>query len=174
MSDVTISMRTDLFFDRAKIMKAVDDGTRRSMSKGLAFIRKRARSSIRRSKKSSVPGQPPRAHSTSPVASIKNIQFYYDTATKSGICGPVKLNGYRKIKTAKPVPATLEFGGTVRFLRGAYAGGGKARRGKPNKLYVVKTPFAKRILARPFMQPALEKEVAAGNVLSAWKGQVHE
>ena len=184
---LTISINTELFFDRKRVSDAVDRGTRRAMSKGLAFIRKRATSSIRKTQISSRAGEPPRSHSANPTVSIRNIQFQYDPASKSGICGPVKLNGRaRLVRPAKTLPATLEFGGPVAFRRGALierstrnrpgldSGGRFTRVSSSGRYYVVTRAFGKMYRARPFMGPALEKEVAAGTILDSWKGQIHE
>jgi hypothetical protein len=50
------------FFDRAKVKNAVDAGTRRVLSRFGAFVRTRARTSIRKRKGTSPPGGPPHAH----------------------------------------------------------------------------------------------------------------
>lgn len=170
-----LTFRTDLFFNSAKVKKAVDDGTRRAMSKGLAYIRRRARSSIRRTRRSSLPGQPPRTHTSNPVVTIKNIQFQYDPASKSGICGPIKLHRQSRVRPVKTVPATLEFGGKVMFQRGAWAPQQQGTRtGQRTRLVRVQQAFAATYRARPFMGPALEKETQAGTILKAWEGEVHE
>ena len=183
---LTIRISTEFFFDRKKVIDAVDRGTRKAMSKGLVFIRKRARSSIRKDKVSSRAGKPPRSQSSNPTVSIRNILFAYDPASKSGVCGPIKLNRRATdVRTVKTLPATMEFGGSVAFKKGALIPrtgknkAGRDSRGKftkstNGKYYVVTRPFIKNYRARPFMVPALEKEVALGNVLDAWKGQVSE
>ena len=109
------------------------------------------------------------------MVSIRNIQFQYDPATKSGICGPVKLNGRAtKVRAVKTLPATMEFGGTVRFSKGALIPIASAKKNKAGgKYYVVTKPFIKTYRARPFMGPALERETAAGTILDSWKGQIH-
>lgn len=51
------------FFDRKAVLAAVDKATLRVLSKFGAFVRRRAKSSIRKRKKASPPGQPPSSHS---------------------------------------------------------------------------------------------------------------
>ena len=48
-----------MFFDRAKVKNAVDKGVRKVLSKFGAFVRRTARSSIRKRKRVSAPGEPP-------------------------------------------------------------------------------------------------------------------
>jgi len=52
-----------LFFDSPKVVRAVDRTTRRVLSKFGAFVRRTARSSIRKRKRISEPGSPPSSHS---------------------------------------------------------------------------------------------------------------
>ena len=82
------------FFDRAAVERAVDNGTRRALSKFGAFVRQRARTSIRKRKATSKPGSPPSSHE----GSLRRlILFAYDPGRKSVVIGP----------------ALLEYGGTV-------------------------------------------------------------
>lgn len=123
-----------LFFDREKVVRAVDSAKRAVLSKAGAFIRTVARTSIRKRKGSAPPGLPPHSH----VGLLRNlILFGYDRASDSVVVGPAKLN--------KPneAPRVLEHGGTTTATRFA--------RGKRRSRRV-------RIAARPFMGPALEKE----------------
>lgn len=127
------------FFDTEKVRRSVSAGARRVLSKFGAFIRTRARSSIKRPGKKqkkanavSPPGSPPLAH----TGLIKLIFFAYDAATESVVCGPIKLTG----KSGR-VPTILEQGGDTVIS-------GTAKR-KPRRA---------TIAARPFMGPALEAE----------------
>ncbi|GJQ27797.1 MAG: hypothetical protein HBSAPP02_28290 [Phycisphaerae bacterium] len=130
-----IDMRIkSLFFDREKVVRAVDKAKRAVLSKAGAFIRTVARTSIRKRKDSAPPGSPPHSH----VGLLRNfVLFGYDRASDSVVVGPVKLN--------KPTeaPRVLEHGGTTTIT--------KFSRGRLRKRRV-------RIKARPFMGPALEKE----------------
>jgi hypothetical protein len=90
------------FFDRAKVVRALDRANRRALSKAGAFVRTRARTSMRKRRGSARPGQPPYAH----VGLLRNlILFVYDAVKRTVVVGPAKLN--------KPgrVPALLEHGG---------------------------------------------------------------
>jgi hypothetical protein len=122
-----------MFFDTKKVKSATDRATRKVLSRFGAFVRKTARWSIRRRKKSSKPGHPPSAHSDL----LKKIFFVYDSSRRSVIIGPIRLN--------KPgnAPEALEYGGASRVTSG--------RRGRRKSRTV-------RIAARPFMQPAFMKE----------------
>ncbi|MCK6485469.1 MAG: hypothetical protein HUU27_13945 [Phycisphaerae bacterium] len=130
-----IDMRIkSLFFDREKVIRAVEKAKRAVLSRAGAFIRTVARTSIRKRKGSAPPGSPPHSH----VGLLRNfILFGYDRASDSVVVGPVKLN--------KPTeaPRVLEHGGTTTVT--------KFSRGRLRKRRV-------RIKARPFMGPALEKE----------------
>jgi hypothetical protein len=118
------------FFDTDAVMRAVKAAERKVLSKMGAFIRTRARSSIRKRKATSAPGQPPSSHE----GSLKRLIFFaYDAQRNSVVIGPVQF----KQGTA---PKLLEFGGetTRRYKSGAM------RRMKYH--------------ARPFMAPAGKAE----------------
>lgn len=120
------------FFDRAKVLNAVDAATRRVLSRFGAFVRTRARTSIRKRKGTSAPGGPPYSH----VGLLRNLIFFaWDDSSKKVVIGPVLIN--------KPTgaPENLEYGGTADVP----AGRGKTRRAK--------------IEPRPYMGPALQKEL---------------
>jgi hypothetical protein len=151
----------NLFFDRQAVTSQVDAATRKALSKAGAFVRRSSRSSIRRRKRVSRPGEPPSAHSTDPVASIKNILFAYEPQNQSVVIGPVRLNGKQVVGGAivsGTVPQTLEFGGTVGLRekrvgkRWVSIGRRKARPGQPTRIRKVK------YAPRPFMGPALDRE----------------
>lgn len=91
------------FFDTKAVRDAVDAGTRKALSKFGAFVRQRARSSIRTRKKSSPPGQPPSSHE----GSLKRLIFFaYDAEKKTVVIGPVPFR-------TGAAPALLEYGGAV-------------------------------------------------------------
>ena len=121
----------DMFFDRHVVMAAVDNAKRKVLSKAGAFIRQAAKTSIRKRKGTSKPGQPPFSHEGS---LRKFIYFGYDRAADSVVVGPVGF----KSSTA---PAVLEHGGTIAVVR----------RGKRARVGV-------KIAARPYMWPAFEQE----------------
>ncbi|MCK6458231.1 MAG: hypothetical protein L6Q92_17090 [Phycisphaerae bacterium] len=142
-----IDMRIkSLFFDRERVVRAVDKAKRAVLSKAGAFIRTVARTSIRKRKGSAPPGSPPHSH----VGLLRNfILFGYDRASDSVVVGPAKLN--------KPTeaPRVLEHGGVTTVTNFA--------RGRLRKRRV-------RIMARPFMGPALEKE--RPKLPKRWAGSV--
>jgi hypothetical protein len=138
----------DMFFDRAKVARAVDSGVRKVLSKFGAFVRTTARHSIRKRKAVSQPGHPPSSH----VGTLKRLIFFgYDSARKSVVIGPTPFRG------EAVVPELLEqdhTAGTVRRVRGKH-------RGK----VVVMT-----YRARPYMGPAFEQEKA--KLPALWAGSV--
>jgi phage gpG-like protein len=142
-----IDMRIkSMFFDRPKVQRAVDRSKRRSLSRAGAFIRQRARTSIRKRKRQSRPGQPPSSHTG---LLRRFILFGYDRRSDSVVVGPV---GFRRSRS----PHVLEFGGrtTVESRR---------RGGRRQKRTV-------RIAARPYMRPALEKE--RSQLPAVWRNSV--
>lgn len=129
---INLSVKS-VFFDRAKIEKEVERGRRKALSRAGAFVRRTARSSIRRRKNASRPGQPP----TSQTGDLRKILFAYDPVSRGVVVGPVKFKSGN-------APEVLESGG-VAVIRASRSRGRKrpARRVK--------------IEARPFMAPALDK-----------------
>jgi hypothetical protein len=125
-----------LFFDSPKVVRAVDRTTRRVLSRFGAFVRRTARSSIRKRKRISKPGDPPSSH----TGLLKKFIFFgYDPAKRSVVIGPERLSQ----KGRGEAPHLLEYGG---LLRQGYAGQGRKQQGNA------------RIRPRPFMGPAFEKE----------------
>ncbi|RLF32862.1 MAG: hypothetical protein DRN08_06135 [Thermoplasmata archaeon] len=123
------------FFDRKAVRSAVDRTARRVLSRFGAFVRRAARSSIRKRKRTSAPGEPPSSH----TGLLRRFIFFgYDAGKRSVVIGPARLN--QKIGDA---PAALEHGGTSTVIEGM--------RGRRRKRRV-------RIKARPYMGPAFEQE----------------
>jgi hypothetical protein len=130
-----------LFFDRQIVTNMVGKTAVKNLSKAGSYIQRSARSSLRRRKKSSAPGTPPSVHSKDRFANLKNIWFVFDPATASVVVGPVRLNSSGLVGSNRPtVPALHELGGT------AVVGMGKRRR-------------RARYAARPFMGPAMQREL---------------
>ncbi len=128
--DFGLSVRIkDAFFDRDKVIKAVEKGKLRALSKIGAYVRRRAQTSIRYRKKSSPPGKPPSGHKsgayTRPKLNKKTgvttrqqvsplrdlIWFAYDADTSSVVVGPILFKG--ATKQDPPAPELLEHGGEV-------------------------------------------------------------
>jgi hypothetical protein len=147
---------------------------RKALSKAGAFIRRRARSSLRRRKKSSEPGQPPSVHTSDRVATLKNILFAYEPQSESLVVGPVKLN--QKAALLGPqlgdatVPQVHEFGATVKVREVKVGKGWRSgmRRVRPEQTIRVR---AATYPERPFMGPALDAE--KDNIPDAWEGSVN-
>lgn len=119
------------FLDRDRFKRAVDAGSRRVLSKTGAFVRQRAKTSIRKRKRPSPPGSPPSSHTG---LLRKFIFFAYDPTTRSVVVGPAALR-------ARPTaPEALEKGGMSPVRR----------KSGPKSVY---------IRQRPYMVPALEKEM---------------
>ena len=123
---------TKLFFDTKAVRGKVDAGTRRVLSKFGAFVRRTARSSIRKRKKLSSPGAPPSSH----IGLLKKFIFFgYEPVKRSVVIGPVRLSQ----KGRGEAPHLLEYGGATKVEHR-----GKSKRAK--------------VRPRPFMGPAFEKE----------------
>ena len=134
------------FFDRSKIETAVQRMWKRQLSRFGAFVRQRAKTSLRYRKKPSAPGQPPAAHRTGrrkhvnkktgaikirPVSLLREFIFFgYEQDSNTVVIGPALLRGTKR-QGNQTVPELLEYGGN--------AGG-------------------KRYEPRPFMRPADIKE----------------
>jgi hypothetical protein len=169
----------DAFVDSQKVINAVDRATRRALTKSLAFVRTRARTSVlRRRRESSSPGNPPSIHSSDSVATLRNILFAYDERTKSGVVGPVKLNQVNLTSTGSlTVPQILEGGASVGIREEQWKNSPTGRwfrrdnrmRSNPGKRYRVRTATYR---ARPFMGPSLQIEADKGNIASPWANVV--
>jgi len=135
------------FFDRKAVMDKVDRATRKVLSRFGAFVRTAARSSIRRRKTPSAPGQPPSSH----TGLLKKFIFFgYEPEKRSVVIGPARLN--QKIGNA---PEALEHGGMSIVLAGS-------RKNKSQRRVDIQ--------ARPYMGPAMEKE--KHKLPSMWAGSV--
>lgn len=180
--DLTMRV-TERFMDRAAIARLVKKGMAGPLSKIGAFLRRRARSSLRRRKRVSQPGEPPSVHSDSSIATLKNILFAVDEQRSAVLCGPVKLNQVQRVVDigTQTVPQIMEFGGTVRIHEESRADGQPWRNGvmwrrrdlrrgtKTWKRYRVRSASFE---PRPFMGPALEAEVQAGTIPRTLSGTV--
>ena len=181
---VSIAIK-DWFFDREAVQKAVERGNLRALSKAGAFIRTRARSSLRRRKKPSPAGSPPSVHSRDSFATLKNILFGLEPQRQAVIIGPVALRGSSGNAATAPVsgtvPNVMEFGGAIAVSEQQvtfHDHGQKVvqwvqanpRRRRPGKRDIPRRRRRVRVDARPFMGPALEAE--AQHIPDAWSGSV--
>jgi len=135
-----------LFFDRKAVQDKVDPAARKVLGKFGAFVRQRARTSIRKRKAVSEPGQPPSSH----LGLVRQwILFAFDKVRKSVVIGAARLRG--KIGNA---PEALERGGPSqtlvrlqhRGLRGFLQG-------------MLRQTRTTNVRARPYMQPAFDAEI---------------
>jgi hypothetical protein len=123
------------FFDAAAVKKAVDTGTRKVLSKFGAYVRTRARSSIRKRKQPSPPGKPPSSH----AGQLRLIFFAWDPMAQTVVVGPIPFRS--KGGESGVVPRLLERGGVATL---------RSRSGAARK--AVYAP-------RPYMLPALAAEM---------------
>ena len=140
-----ISLKSkSMFFDSPKVTSSVERGTRRVLSRFGAFVRRTARSSIRKRKNPSAPGSPPSSH----CGLLKKfIWFGYEPNRRSVVIGPARLGG----NSRGQAPELLEYGGITTIRR-------RKRRRRI------------RIRARPYMGPAFEKERT--QLPALWKNSI--
>ena len=154
------------FFDREKVLRAVDKGVRKQFSRFGGTVRKISRNSIRKRKAASAPGSPP-TNRTDLLR--KNIFYSYDEKKKQTVIGPVLLN-----KSAF-VLELLEFGGTEQANGRIIEVKNKVGRDAKGKFVSAGTSFVKlegtiRHQPRPFMRPAYAK--ALPGFLQSLKGSI--
>lgn len=128
-----------LFFDRPAVMRMMTKKERSMLSRFGAFVRRRAKSSIKlsRTNASSQPGEAPKGH-TGKLREM--IYFAADPSKRSVVIGPTLFGN----KTGEEL-AALEQGGMTTITE---PGAGAAR-------------LRRRVLikARPFMLPAFKAEL---------------
>ena len=109
MIGVTMDAAKRGFFDTDRVIRATDAATRRVLSRFGAYVRQRARSSMRRRPGPSAPFSPPHRH----VGLLYDLlMFGYDPATQGVVIGPTLLKG-RLAATPPTVPELHEKGGVV-------------------------------------------------------------
>ena len=145
MIGMNFNAAKSMFFTSPAVRGAVDRATRRVLSRFGAYVRRSARSSIRKRKKVSEPGKPPSSHTG---LLRKFIFFGYDRADQTVVIGPVPLR-------SKPeAPELLEHGGRV------HRKVGKRRRRVRAMTY----------RPRPYMGPAFE--INKPKLPAMWKDSV--
>ncbi len=165
------------FFDREAVLKAVDRARQRNLSKAGAYVRQRARSLIRTRKRVSRAGEPPSSH----AGLLRHYLFFaYDRETQSVVVGPAALNQYYLAGDGRPtqgtVPQVLEKGGQIGFREVRLMNRWKrislaARRNRRWQGFPQRTRFV-TIAPRPYMVPALEREIAAGKIATVWQNTI--
>lgn len=130
MIGMKLQQAKGLFFDRLAVTNAADRAQRKVLSKFGAFVRQTARTSIRKRKSISEPGQPPSSHTG---LLKRNIFFVFSPETRSVVIGPILLNKH------SDAPRLLEHGDTV------------VRKKRTKRVRM-------KYRARPFMGPAFDRE----------------
>lgn len=152
------------FFDRAKVMNALSKAERKVFSKAGAYVRQRAKSSLRYRRRPSAAGTPPSVHRSfmrkrtnkrtgatisRPASPLKElIYFSWDHFTRTTVIGPIVFNSKTGLSGPR-VLRTLEYGGPSTVVR---------HRGRTVRV---------TIKARPFMRPALAAELP--NIPRLWR-----
>jgi hypothetical protein len=134
---------TKFFFDSDYVVRSVDKANRAVLSKFGAFVRRRMRSSIRKRKKYSKPGQPPSSH----AGHLRQFIFFsFDPVNRSVVIGPERLNA-----KVGDTPHVLEYGGRNEIATYRRRGYKKGERMVSKRTITVK--------ARPYARPALAAEL---------------
>jgi len=153
---MSIGKSKDFFFDRERVVRAMDAATRKALSKGGAFVMRGARKSIKEGKvrargraregetpkvvqRVSLPGGPPYSRT-----GLLRDRILFAAAPGTG--SPSVLVGPERINKSSGAPETLEFGGTTVMERRRSKGGVERK--------------SVRIAARPYMAPALAREAS--------------
>ena len=106
------------FFNGDKILKQVEHSKSRAYSRIGAFVRSVMRRLIRRSKKISAPGKPPKSH----TGKLRDNIFFIKHP-RGVVIGPALLNGSSDVEPqGQSVPDTLETGGRVLIRQLFYRG----------------------------------------------------
>ena len=137
-----------MFFDRREVQNVFSKQEQKVLSKFGAFVRQRAKSSIRKSRKGEVsqPGAPPKSHTG---LLKRHIYFSADPQRRSVVIGPTALGNREAI-----APAALEAGGMSEVTEPGKGAGVRRRR-------------RAWIRPRPFMEPAFREELPTVNDLWA-------
>ena len=166
----TVDRQKSFFFDRFEWQGILNDGEFKALRRIGGWIRKTAKRSMRRRRKVSKPGKPPSVW----AGDLKEKLFFHyqpgsATEENSVVVGPSYFpRAHRKIAhlSQQTIPRTLELGGTETFRN--------VRPGPPvggNQLVTQRTI---KILARPYMNPALEKAIQRGVIRDAFTGMILE
>lgn len=162
-----IDQSKSFFFDVPRVIKAMDETSRRGLSKAGAFVRRTAKGLIRKvgkSGKPSQPGNPPKSR----TGVLRDFIFFaWDPSARSVVIGPAKTNQVFFNGAGQPVkgtvPEVLEYGGSIGILEWFLPSQQKwtradlrSRRKIDERQTRIRTV---KIEARPYMGPALDKEM---------------
>lgn len=169
----------DRFFDREKVVQQIGRANVRKLSKIGAFVRRRARTSLRRGPRRrikgrtvpSAPGSPPRVWSRDSFATLKNILFGLSRDGNAVLIGPRKVPSSKLSgSSAQTVPELLEHGGSAQVAVDADTGDAL---GFTPKQAIRGVVMRKALYQpRPFMGPALRAEISAGTIRDVWSARV--
>lgn len=123
-----------LYFNQARVIKLLDRKSRNALTKAGAYVRRSAMQSMRSSKKTAPPGEPPRAHKNPFLK--RGIRFGYDERERRMVCGPLLRQQTRGLG----IPKLLEKGGMKARMTG-------------------KKLAQMTYKGNPYMKPALDKNV---------------
>lgn len=167
----------NFFFDRKVVIDyfgAKGKKTISALTRVGAFVRTRARSLLRRRKKTSPAGSPPSIHTSSATITLKNIQFAWDFKSATEVIGPIKLNQVDYLNGQRgsgTVPQLLEFGGyrsVVEVRRGDGSWVRADQRSRRRLATMEQRVRTAHYAAHPWMKPAMDTEIAAGTIAPAW------
>jgi len=131
------------FFDGEAVRKHLTRKKRKSLSRQGAFVRRAARSLLRKRKRSAAPGQPPSVHTSG--RNLRTILFAYEPSTGAVVVGPVRFN------TKNNAAQLNEHGGTATVT---------SRKGRRRRV---------RYAKHPFMGPALKNAAASPKFIGPWE-----
>lgn len=101
------------FFDREKVLKAIDKKTANALGRFGAYTMRIDRNSQRRRKKGTAPaGQPPFAHSDDGIRDNTDFVYQETFASKSVVIGPILFN-----RSNPDMLRVMEEGGTLTVTR---------------------------------------------------------
>jgi hypothetical protein len=173
----------DLFFDRPKVQRMMDEAESKAFNRIGGRVRVSAIRGMRPQKKpknkplvrrASNPGQPPRRHVAS-GSGLSKIWYNYDQPKHRVVIGPLKFNWSEYAEST--VPQLHEFGGSVTITEVDFSSGrGEARWYRVGRFGEYNARKEKRPVrrrkanypARPFMRPALERNMKF--ILDSWSG----
>jgi len=196
---LTVSAKIkDFFFDRLKVIAAVDAKRLKLLSNAGGYVRRTARNSMKAKGKArkppknmngrayakwldevkqpppSKPGSPPFTHTDDPVVTLKNILFAYNTANGGVVVGPVGLR-HRGLRMAGGIipPELHEYGGStvIPEKKVTFPTGGHRwiPRGRRRPYPGQQTRNRKATYpARPYMAPAIAKTITQSRFKQLW------
>lgn len=162
------------FINKFAILRSeIDKDTLSKLKRAGAFVRRAARNSVKYARKSkkkrqqtSKPGEPPKGHVRNDRANLKSIAF--DASPTEVIIGVLGLSN-KRLGNGKTAAEILEKGGTQTLTGAVINGSFEAMSAKTaERLNLHRTSKTVNYARRPFMGPALQKEIKAGLVGKIW------